>query len=158
MGEPVVMSCSRTYPMTVEAAFDAVLSIPLNDLFNRWYGPIPSIKATEGPADWGTVGQQRTVLLSGGGSMRETLTLVDRPRAFGYEITDVKGPMKPLAGSVDGQWSFDPAGTGVRITWRWSVAPGSSVGGAVLPTFAKVWNGYARQALARIEEILLPVS
>ncbi len=30
MGEPVVMSCSRTYPVTVEEAFDAVLPLPLN--------------------------------------------------------------------------------------------------------------------------------
>jgi hypothetical protein len=157
MAEPVVMSCSRTYPLMVEAAFDAVLPMPLEDLFNRWYGPIPSIRATEGPTDWGTVGQTRTVLLSGGGSMRETLTRVDRPTAFGYTLTDVKGPMKPLAASVDGLWSFDPAGTGVRITWRWTVVPGSGLGSAVLPAFARVWQGYAQRALARIEEVLLPV-
>jgi polyketide cyclase/dehydrase/lipid transport protein len=156
MTGPVVMSCSRTYPLTVEDAFDRLLGLPLADLFNRWYGPIPSIRATQGPSDWNTVGQSRTIALSGGGSMRETLTRVDRPAAFGYQLTDVKGPMKPLAASVDGLWSFDAVGTGVRISWRWSVTPGSGVGARALPTFAKVWHGYARRALDRIEELLLP--
>lgn len=156
MAEPVVMSCSRTYPMTGADAFDAVLAMPLDQLFNRWYGPIPSIRATEGPSDWGTVGQARTVLLSGGGSMREKLTRVDRPDAFGYTLSDVKGPMKPLAASVDGLWSFDPVGTGTRVTWRWTVTPGSGIGARALPAFARVWHGYAKRALDRIEEVLLP--
>ncbi len=157
MAEPVVMSSSRTYPLSVEDVFDRVLALPLPDLFNRRYGPIPPIRATQGPPDWNTVGQTRVISLSGGGSMRETLTRVDRPAAFGYRLTDVKGPMKPLAGSVDGLWSFDPVGTGVRVTWRWAITPGSSVGAAVLPTFARVWQGYAQRALGRIEELLLPV-
>ena len=29
--------------------------------------------------------------------------------------------MKPLVSSIDGAWEFEKAGTGVRITWRWTL-------------------------------------
>jgi hypothetical protein len=150
------MSCSRAYPLEVEAAFDAVLALPLEMLFDKRYLAIPSIRATEGPADWSTVGQSRVIRLTGGGSMRERLTLVDRPRAFGYRLDEVTGPMKPLAEHIDGVWAFVPAGTGTRITWQWTAHPRSTASGSALPLFAKMWTGYARQALERIEGLLVP--
>ena len=156
VADPTAMSYSRTYPLELEPAFDAVLALPLDVLFDKRYAAIPPIRATDGPADWGAVGQARTIRLSGGGTMREQLTLVDRPRAFGYRIDQVTGPMKPLADHIDGLWSFAPAGTGTRITWQWKMHPRSAVSAAALPLFAKMWTGYARQSLERIEELLLP--
>ena len=156
MAGPTAMQFSRTYPLTVEQAFDALLPTPLRELFNRRYGPIPPIRSVEQPAEpWGTVGQQRTVRLADGGSMREELTRVDRPNAFGYVLSDVTGPMKPLAARVEGLWSFEPAGSGVRITWSWVVHPASAVGRAAMPVFARLWRGYARRAMERIEELLV---
>src|ERR1700709_797956 len=102
MPGPTAMQCSRTYPLTADEAFDALLSTPLEVLFNRRYGPIPAIRAVEQPdGAWGTLGQSRVVRLADGGSMREELTRVNRPHAFGYVLTDVTGPMKPLAARVD---------------------------------------------------------
>ena len=151
------MQCSRTYPIPVEDAFDAVLSTPLEALFNRRYGPIPRIRAVDGPQGaWGEAGQVRVPRLAGGGSIREELIRVDRPHGFEYVLTEVTGPMKLLAARVGGLWSFEPAGTGTRITWSWTVHPASGVGGAVMPVFARLWRGYARQALARIEDLLVP--
>jgi hypothetical protein len=153
---PVEMSCTRTYPVTVERAFDVVLPYPLERVFDRRYAAIPSIRATEQDGVWGEVGQIRTVLLTGGGSMREQLTSVERPSAFSYRLTDVTGPMKALADHIDGTWSFTPAGTGARITWHWTLYPKSAVVAAALPLFVRMWNGYARLALAHIEELLVP--
>jgi Polyketide cyclase / dehydrase and lipid transport len=151
------MSSSRTYPASVEHAFDTVLALPLEQVFDRRYGAIPAVRGTEcADRTWGLVGQVRTVRLAGGGSMREELTHVDRPHAFGYTLSDVTGPMKPLASQVLGLWSFDPAGTGARITWQWTLARRSALAAPVLPIFARLWRGYARQSLAHIEELLLP--
>jgi hypothetical protein len=156
MSTPTYLQCSRTYPLTVEQAFDGVLPMPLEQLFNRRYGPIPPIKAVDGPAGpWGTAGQERTVRLADGGSMREELTQVDRPHAFGYVLSDVTGPLKPLAARVEGVWSFEPVGTGSRITWAWTVHPASALGRFAMPVFARLWRGYARRSLARIEELLV---
>jgi Polyketide cyclase / dehydrase and lipid transport len=126
MVTPLVLQRSRTYPLPVEEAFDAVLYVPLEQVFNRRYGPIPAIRATENPDEvWGKVGQSRTIRLTDGGSMREELTGVDRPTAFTYRLSDMRGPMKPLASHVDGRWAFAAAGTGTRITWHWTAHPRS---------------------------------
>ena len=46
--------------------------------------------------------------------------------------------------------------TGTRITWQWTTHPRSAVIATALPLLAKMWTGYARQALERIEELLVP--
>lgn len=63
--------------------------------------------------------------------------------------------MKALVGSVEGLWSFDPAGTGVRVTWRWTVHPASSAASLAMPVFARLWQGFARQSMEELETILL---
>jgi len=155
MAKPVVMSYSQSFPALPPEAFDTVLPLPLPELFDRRYGPIPSIRSVEGPGSaWGEVGQARTVHLKGGGSLREELTRVDRPDGFGYTITEVAGPMKPLASRIDGTWSFDADGAGTRITWQWTLYPTSGFVAPVLPFFARIWRGYARQSFHRLAGFL----
>ena len=122
---------SRTYPVSVERAFDVVLPTPLPELFSRRYAALPPIREVrDQDGEWGTLGQTRTIVLADRGTMRETLTSVDRPHSFGYRISDITGPMKPLAASVDGLLdASSEAGTGVRITWAWTVRPGLLRGG-----------------------------
>ena len=151
------LSQSRTYPVDVERAYDVVLPTPLPALFRRRYAAIPPIREVrdqQGP--WGTVGQTRTIRLADGGTLRETLTVVERPRVFGYRITDVTGPMKALVSEVEGRWLFEPAGTGAQVTWAWTVHPRGTLGGLAMPVFARMWRGYARQALEELEPILVP--
>lgn len=150
------MRSARTYPVAVEQAFDTVLALPLDELFTRRYGPIPPIRSVEGQQGaWGTVGQSRVIRLADGGSMREELTSLERPRSFAYRISEVTGAMKPIAARVDGLWSFEPAGTGVQICWQWTVHPASKIGAVALPVFARFWRGYARQALEQLEATLV---
>ena len=151
------LASSRTYPVDVERAFDLVLPMPLTDLFSRRYAAMPPIREVrDQQGEWGTLGQTRTIRLADGGTLRETLTSVERPRSFGYRITDVTGPMKPLVTQVEGRWLFEPAGLGTRVTWGWTVHPRGAIGRAVMPLFARMWRGYARQALEELERVLLP--
>lgn len=151
------LSESRTYPVTVDDAFTRVMAWPLPELFSRRYLAIPPIREVrEAPASWDTVGQSRRIVTTDGGTMLETLTRVDPPSAFGYTITDLTGPLSPLVETIDGTWSFAPVGTGCRIGWTWDVHPRGTVGDVAMPLFGRLWNGYARQALARLEELLLP--
>lgn len=153
---PLHIEQSRTFPASVEQAFDAVLPAALPEIFSRRYGPLPPIRSVRDQAGvWGTVGQSRTIVLSDGGTMREELTLVRRPDAFGYRITGITGLMKPLVSAVGGRWTFTPAGTGVRVTWAWSVHPASSMSSLAMPAFGRLWRGYARQALEQVEQLLL---
>lgn len=149
------LEVSRTYPMAVADAFDAVLPMPLPDIFCHWFGPLPPIRATRQSGVWGTPGQERTVELAGPGTMTETLTDVERPARFAYRLTDIKGPLGGLVDGVDGRWAFSPAGSGVRITWSWSVTPRGALGRAAMPVFGWLWRGYARRALAELEARLV---
>lgn len=150
------MSQSRAMPVDPEAAFRGTLAIPLPGLFKRWYGPIAPVKAVSGQTgEWGVIGQTRTVTQVGGGSMQEELTLVDAPRAFGYTLSGITGPLAPLVHHVEGMWTFAPAGTGTEVTWRWTVYPTSSATGFAMPAFARLWRGFARQALEVLSDELL---
>ena len=95
------------------------------------------------------------MLLTGGGSMRETLREVRAPHVFAYHLDQVTGPMKALVRSVDGAWEFERAGTGVRVTWRWTLHPRGRVGSLAMPVFARMWQGYARQAFENIERLIV---
>ena len=143
---------SRTYPVEVDTAFDVVLSLPLKQLFKHRYGPIPAIKEAQLHGDgFDSLGASRTIVLTDGGSMREELTEVDRPRLFRYRITELTGPNKFLVDHVDGTWSVESAGTGARVTWTWEVTPKSNASARVMPVFGRAWSGYARRALEVLE-------
>lgn len=157
MASPLHVSCARTYPVPLDRAYERTITWPLEELFHRRFGPIPPITGTEPAQDgeWGTVGQRRTIRTSDGGSMVEQLVLVDAPNRFGYEITGLTGPMKPLASRIEGTWAFEAVGSGSRITWSWTIHPASSASALVLPVFGRLWKGYARRALDHLEGLLL---
>ena len=147
---------SRAIPVSPGDAFERTLPMSLPTLFRRWYGPIPPIKEIRDQhGDWNRVGETRTIALVGGGTMRETLTEIDPARSFGYTITDVTGPMALLIDHIEGAWIFDPAGTGTRVTWRWILYPKSVLSAPALPAFARLWRGYAGQALESLSDYLV---
>ncbi len=157
MTEPLTVEQSHTIPVDVQQAFDGTLQIPLPTLFRRWYGPIPPIsRVRDQTGDWDAVGKSRTVTLKGGGGMREELTHLEPPHAFGYILSDIKGPLSPLVKRVDGEWVFAPAGDGTTVTWRWTIHPRSRLAAPALPVFGWLWRGYARQALQELRQLLAP--
>lgn len=155
MPSPVHVSASRTYPVPADRAYELTIRWPLEELFDTRFGPIPPIVRTQGPIDWGTLGQVRAIHLGDGGTMQERLTVVEAPHQFGYEITGITGPMKPLAERIEGRWQFDPVGTGTRITWSWTIHPKSMASALAIPVFGLIWKGYARRALDHLEALLL---
>lgn len=155
MPSPTTMSRSRTFPVAADDAFTRMLPMPLEDIFDRRYGPLPPITRVEQDGAWATTGQVRTIHTSDGGEMREELTSVDAPHRFTYELTPQGGPMKPLVARVEGEWRFEPVGTGCRITWSWTIHPTSAAAGVGLPVLRRFWLGYARRALDHLEELLL---
>ena len=156
MAQPVVVEQSRSIPVAPADAFARTLPMPLPSLFRRWYGPIPPIKAIRDQSrEWTETGETRTIVLTGGGSMRETLTALDPPRSFGYLIDDLRGPLSALVDHVEGTWIFTPDGTGTRVTWRWVIHRKSALTAPLLPVFGRIWLGYARQALEALSDYLV---
>jgi hypothetical protein len=155
MPSPLFLSATRSIPVDVATAYDAVLPMPLTRVFSRRFAALPPIKEVrDQEGAWGTVGQTRTIVLADRGTMRETLTSVTPGSSFGYRIEPLTGVLKPLVRDLDGLWSFAPAGNGVAVTWQWTIRP--STGGAlVMSALGRMWQGYARQALEEIEKALL---
>lgn len=150
------LESSRAVPVETVDAFDRLLTHPITDLMSRRYGllpPIREVRDQSGP--WERPGQTRTIVLADGGTMRERLTEVERPERFDYVLTDFTGALRPLVSHVDGSWAFAPEGTGVRITWSWTLHPTSTYAARVLPLVGRMWRGYARQALERTSDVLL---
>jgi Polyketide cyclase / dehydrase and lipid transport len=156
MARSIVVAQSRAIPVTVEDAFAKTLPIPLPAIFTQWYGLFPPIKQVrDQTGDWDAAGQTRVVTMVGGGSVREKLTSVDPPQSFAYTLSDVKGPMAALVSSVDGKWSFAPAGTGTTVTWQWTIHAKSGLVAPLLPGFGQMWKGYARVSLEKLSAQLV---
>lgn len=148
---------SRTFPLGVETTYERVLTVPLPQIFGRRYWAIaPIVEVTGQEGEWGSaVGQTRTIKMSDGGKMLETLTVIDPPNKFGYDISNVKGALKLLVVAASGTWAFAPDGDGTRITWSWELTP-TKVGRLAMPVFARLWSGVADQAMEEIGKILSP--
>lgn len=149
------MERSRTFPIGPADAFEWLLAAPLPTIFDSRYGLLPPIIDTIGSGAWDTPGRSRKVILGGGGSLTETLLTVRRPDSFTYRLSEVTGPTRLIASSIDGEWRVEPVGTGARITWSWTVHPPTALASVALPAFERMWQGYARAALERIEKGLL---
>jgi len=150
-----VVESSRAIPVAAPDAFARTLTYPLPTLFRRRYAALPPIKdVRDQDGEWASPGQTRTIVLADGGSMVEQLTSVEAPRAFTYELTQIKGALAPLTARVAGAWEFAPAGTGTTVTWRWSLEPRNAISVVGLPVFGRMWRGYARQALEELSDFL----
>ncbi|HTQ17501.1 SRPBCC family protein [Mycobacterium sp.] len=156
MARSIVVAQSRAIPVTVEEAFAKTLPIPLTVICSHWYGPFPPIKQVrDQTGDWDAAGQTRVITMVGGGSVDEELTSVDPPGSFAYTLSGVKGPMAALVSSVDGKWSFAPAGTGTLVTWQWTIHAKSGLVAPLLPAFGAMWKGYARGTLQNLSDQLV---
>jgi hypothetical protein len=160
VARPISVEASRAIPVEPRRAFDQTLLMPLTELFTRRYGLLPPIKQVrEQDGPWGQVGQSRTVVTTDGGTVRELLVNLDPPHSFSYRLSEITGPLRPLVESIDGRWEFAPEGTGVLITWRWTMHPRGVLGARVMPAITSMWHGYARQALEQLsEQLLMPES
>jgi hypothetical protein len=149
------VSESAVLPVTPEVAYDTVVEAPLEEVLGERSGPIPGIRECRGQGGpWGNLGQTRTVVLADGGTLLETLVLVQRPSGgsgdYRYQLTDVRGPMKALVRTVDGRFAFEPEGSGTRVTWSWAMHPTNPVTRLVLPVFAIFWR---RAALKMFDKL-----
>jgi hypothetical protein len=155
MAHSIVVAESRVVPVSPEDAFGRTLPAPLPVIFSRWHGVFPPVKQVhDQTGGWDVAGQTRTVLLAGGASMREELTSVEPPRAFGYRLTTITGPLALLVDHVVGEWTFKPAAGGTEIAWRWDIHAKSPLASRLLPLFARMWIRYARHVLADLATML----
>jgi Polyketide cyclase / dehydrase and lipid transport len=155
MTSSLAVEQSRLIPVGLDEAFAGTLPLPLEKVFNRWYGPIGPVKEVrDQTGQWDTPGQTRMVMLSPAGSMHEELISLDPPHSFGYALTGITGPLGLLVGRADGQWVFTASGTATTVTWRWNIHARSALTAPLLPVLGRVWKGYARRSLETLSGLL----
>ena len=87
--------------------------------------------------------------------MRETLTSVERPHRFGYD--DRRRPRADEAARRAGRGAVDLRARRHRHPHHLAVGrdPDGGRSRLAMPVFARMWRGYARQALEEVESVLL---
>ena len=94
-------------------------------------------------------------MLTDGGSLRETLTSVDRPHGYAYVLDDLARQAPAVRGSIEGAWSVTPHGTGAQIGWAWTLHPAAPPARLTMNVIGRMWKGYADRALEELETILM---
>jgi hypothetical protein len=155
---PVSVQQSHTLALSQAQAYQLALTAPLPEVFRRRHLLLPPIREVrDQPEPWGaSVGQSRTIVTTDGGTMVEELVVLEPDERFGYVLSRVTGPMKPLVSSIEGQWSMVPAGPGTTITWAWTIHPRSALTAPVVRLLGSMWHTYAAQGLRELERLGSP--
>ena len=150
------VDASRLVAVEPTQAFDRLIAARLPEIFSRRYAAFPAVReVADEPDEWGTVGQTRTIVLTDGGSLRETLTSVDRPHGYTYVLDDLQGTLRHFVSTIEGAWSITPHGTGAQIGWAWTLHPKAPPARLTMNVIAKMWKPYADRALEDLETILM---
>lgn len=149
------VEASRVVSVEPGVAFGRLMGVGLPDLFSRRFAAIPAVTdVVDQPDDWGVVGQERTIVLSDGGRLHETLTEVERPHGFAYRLDGIEGPLRHFVHTIDGSWTIEPHDGGSRIGWAWTFYPRTSPARLTTSVIGRMWTGYADRALAQLDAIL----
>ncbi|MCY7413252.1 MAG: SRPBCC family protein [Salinibacterium sp.] len=120
----------------------------------RWYpkhGPLPAVVAVENQTgSWDAPGRTRTLLLSDGGHVVETITDAASPEYFAYELKDFQKLFGRLVSGARAEWRFerDAGGTSIRWTYTFFALPGRI--GIVAAIVKLFWAPYMRRVLPPI--------
>ncbi len=149
------VEASRTVSVDPETAFHRLLGARLTDIFRRRYAAFPAVVDVTGqPDDWGVVGQTRTIVLTDGARLRETLTDVDPTSSFSYRLDELEGPLRHFVQTIDGLWTTTPHEGGTRISWSWTFYPKAAPARLTTNVIGRMWAGYAERALAEVEQVV----
>ena len=136
--------------VTPERAYD--LSGPLDP--TRFYpgqGPLPAVVSVQNQTgSWDVAGRTRTLMLSDGGHVVETITDATSPDLFAYELTEFQRLFGRLVSGARAEWRFEPepGGTSIRWTYTFFALPGRT--GIVRAIVKLFWAPYMRRVLPPI--------
>jgi hypothetical protein len=104
---------------------------------------------------WDAVGQTRTLVLTDGGTVKETLTAVTPPR-FAYDLSTFTGFFGRLVASGRSEWRIAPDREGSSIEWTYTFTAKPGWGLLVATILRLAWAPYMRRVLPAIAESAVP--
>ena len=109
---------------------------------------IPAVvSVTDQTGAWDDVGQTRMLHLSDGSTVVETITDVERPGYFAYELTGFTRVFGPLVDHARAEWRFAAADGGTRITWSYTFVGRPGRGWIVGLIIRFAWAAYMRRVI-----------
>ncbi len=137
-----------------DKVFAAALSFDAPSIVKK-HGALPGVAAVAGQtAAWSAPGQQRTLTLTDGTSVRETLVLLDRS-SYDYRVEEFTGPIAALIERATGQFEAAPDGAGSLLSWRYEFVAASPAAAPLLRFMVSaLWPGYMRAALKRLKVVI----
>ncbi|QJU53853.1 SRPBCC family protein [Herbiconiux sp. KACC 21604] len=159
--ELVRFAVSAPAAVSSQLAFDRVVPRDDSTLFTG-YLVLPAVAGVRGATGpWNVVGQERTVLLSDGGSFRERITRYDRPDEpdgegrFDYAVDRFTGILSLVVSDAVASWRYRP-GTGAGgstaagsvIEWSYGYRPLPGRRFLVRRVIGPLWMRYMRRSIA----------
>ncbi|MDP3208851.1 MAG: SRPBCC family protein [Rhodoglobus sp.] len=115
------------------------------------FGPLPGVvEVRDQTGAWDAVGQTRTLLLSDGGSVVETITDADSPTFFAYELSDFHKIFGRLVSGARAEWRFERVEAGTSIRWSYEFFPLAGRGWIVGIIVRLFWAPYMKRVLPPI--------
>ncbi len=146
---------------THSASASAHVAAPVDVVFprlrahdpTRFYprsGVLPAVVEVRGQTGaWDAAGQTRTLVLSDGGTLVETLSSADAP-LFAYELSRFTGLFGRLVAGGRSEWRVAAEGEGSSIAWTYSFTALPGRGALVAAIVRVAWGPYMRQVLPAI--------
>lgn len=131
-------------------SWDVALQTP-PPAFYPSFGPLPAVVGVQNqPATWDRVGYTRTLLLSDGSSVVETITDSERGASFGYDLSDFTKLFGSLVSGARAEWTFVSERSATLITWSYVFHARPGRDWLVRAIVSLFWARYMRRVLPRI--------
>lgn len=117
------------------------------------FGPLPAVvEVREQSGRWNSVGRTRTLMLSDGGHVIETITETAPPALFAYELSDFQKLFGALVSGARAEWRFEPIESGTAIRWSYTFSARPHRGWIVWLIVRVWWGPYMRRVLPPIAQ------
>lgn len=115
------------------------------------FGPLPAVVGVrDQTGSWDTVGRSRTLLLSDGSSVVETITDADSPTYFAYELSRFTKLFGRLVAGARAEWRFERMDSGTSIRWTYTFRAKPGRGWIVALIVRLFWERYMTRVLPPI--------
>lgn len=149
----IATTVSRDISAPLEKVFDIANDVGgVSDLFVGW-GPIPAVTAAriDGGGAIGA-GKLRLVETSDGATVREPITVFERPSRVEYSLQGVPAPFSFLVREGHARWHYRQVEGGTRVEWEYAFdITGALAWPIAFPLIRVIWRRMMERVLTRLD-------
>jgi hypothetical protein len=139
---------------TAARSWYTALQTPPTEFYPR-FGLLPAVVGVQHqPATWDEVGFTRTLALSDGGTVVETITHSERGEFFGYDLSQFTRLFGHLVSGARAEWTFTEHGGATLINWTYGFHPLPCRGLIVRAIVKTLWAPYMRRVMPGIVDAI----